>query len=92
MLKERTELEENLIPVIEDIQKNKRTVNKLKKGFLKFDLHEAEIQKYFSFPEEIRESDSRVLYLLTEVAFEHTKDMNIDPKFYFTENEIKEAN
>lgn len=91
MLKERRELEENLIPILKSTSIKKRKVGIIKKELLKFEIHEGTTQKFFTKPESIREVDTRVLYLLTDILHKETQDLSIYPEDYFTEIDKKES-
>jgi len=91
MLKERSELEEKLIPIMKEIYPKKRTLNLIKNDFAKFDVDGGEITGYFGSPEIVKDVDLRLLYLLTESTFNHTNNLELDPMFFFTESEKKES-
>ena len=91
MLKERHELEEELIPELQTLVGKKRSINKVVKELSEYDVLEGNVRKFFNNPEEVKETDTGLLYLLSNSVYKITKNENINPEEYYTESEIKEA-
>lgn len=92
MKKERKELEENLIEVINSskIKTKKRDINDIKKHLATYDI--IDVQGWLNDPEgRIPEIDIRELLLFSEQIFAKTGDLSINPEDYFTDVEFKEA-
>jgi hypothetical protein len=94
MLKDRTELEKQLVEPLKRINRTKKDINDVKK-YLNTNHHilPGFIQGILDDPEGgLREiEDSRLLCLITEQAFQKTSDLNIEPTLFFTESEIKKS-
>jgi hypothetical protein len=92
MLKERTELQEKLVDVIQTskIKTKKKVVNDIKKHLAQYDI--IDTQGWLNDPEgRLPELDIRELLLFSEQVYAKTGDLNINPEDYFTEAEFKEA-
>lgn len=87
MLKNKDELEDNLIQTIQHVKTDKKKVEKIKKGMLEYGLSGGETLKYIDHAqEEIPNiNDLRLLCLLTEQVYLASADMNVNPDEYFTE-------
>lgn len=95
MLKERKELEENLVSTMQNFKiKSKKKIIKDIKTYLvtQYDISSGDIQSWINDPESHLESlDIRELYLLTEQIYAKSGDTSINPEEYFTDIEIKES-
>jgi hypothetical protein len=92
MIRDRRELEENLIEVIDRIKHNKNKVNKIKEGLKPYKVDPGTVMKILNHAEEeLPELDLRLLCLLTEQMYNVTGDINIKFDDYFTETEIKSS-
>jgi hypothetical protein len=91
MLQDREKLEDNLIEAIKSVNTDNKSVKKIRTGLVKYDINTGISQNLINFPENVKEIDLRLLCLLTEEVFKVTKDIDIDPKLFFTEIEIKES-
>lgn len=91
MLKDRETLEDNLIEAIKSVNTDKETIKRVRNGLAKYDVHAGISQGLLNFPERVKDIDLRLLFLLTEVVYKSSGDMDIDPRFYFTESEQKES-
>jgi hypothetical protein len=93
MKQDRSLLVQNLIkPTL--IVKRKRSVVKDIKSYLseKHAIFDGSIQTWINNPaDELREIDTRLLYLFAEQIFQKTGDLNINPEDFFTPAEIKTA-
>jgi hypothetical protein len=92
MKKERKELEQNLIEVINSskIKTQRKIINDIKKHLATYDIISA--QGWLNDPEgKIPELDIRELLLFCEQIFAKTGDLSINPEEYFTDVEFKEA-
>lgn len=93
MLRDRKELEENLINPIKSVKKQKKIVNDIKKHLnANNDLMPGFVQGVINNAEkELPELDTRVLMLITEQIYAKTSDPNINPEQFFTDNEIRKS-
>lgn len=92
MKKERRELEENLIDVINSskIKTQKKIINDIKKHLATYDI--IDTQSWLNDPEgKIPELDIRELLLFSEQIFAKTGDLSINTEDYFTDVEFKES-
>lgn len=91
MLKDRKLLEQNLIKPTLEIKRKRKVVKDIKMHLSeKNSIFDGSIQTWVNNPsEELKEIDPRLLYLFTEQIYSKTGDVNINPKDYFTESEIK---
>ncbi|MBL4951039.1 hypothetical protein JK635_02140 [Neobacillus sp. YIM B02564] len=93
MLKERKELEQSLIEVIQtsNLKTQKRKVNDIKKH-LASNYNIIDVQGWLNDPEsKLPELDIRELLLFSEQIYSKSDVEEINPINYFTENEFKEA-
>jgi hypothetical protein len=93
MLKNRKELEENLIEVIHTSKlKTKKKLMDDIRMHLANNYGIVDTLGWFNDTEKrIPDLDIRELFLLTEQVFAKTSDMSINPENYFTKHEIKES-
>ena len=91
MLVEKQELEDVLIPALEDIMNNKRATNRIKKRFEEYDVQGGIVTQILVEPSRIKTVDMRLVILLTNLIYEETKNPDINPKSLFTPAELKEA-
>lgn len=94
MLKDRRELEENLISVMESfkLKLKKKIIKEIKEYLVKeYDISTGDIQRWINDPENLKEVDLRELYLFTEQIYAKTGSNHIIPSDFFTDIEIKEA-
>jgi hypothetical protein len=92
MLKDRKELEQDLVKVIQTskIKTKKKVVNDIKKHLATYDIIDA--QGWINDPEgRLPELDIRELLLFTEQIFSKTGAESINPQDYFTEGEFKDS-
>ncbi|MCA1027001.1 hypothetical protein LCM23_12945 [Cytobacillus kochii] len=93
MLKERSELEKNLISAMKEtrIKHNKKIVDDIKFNLIK-KYKVLDAQKWIDNPEEVvPELDTRGLFLLTEQIYSKTGVSKINPSDYFTDLESKKS-
>jgi hypothetical protein len=93
MLKDKRELEENLINVLQDskLKTKKKIVNDIK-IHLASNYEIISAQGWINDPEtKLPELDVRELFLFTEQVFSKTEDPRVNPQEFFTQNEIKES-
>jgi hypothetical protein len=92
MKKDRKELEQNLIEVIQSskIKTRKKDLNDNKKHLATYDI--IDTQGWINDPSgRLPELDIRELLLFSEQIFAKTSDMSVNPTDFFTEVEFKEA-
>lgn len=92
MLKDRKDLEENLINVMKStkLKTKRKVVEEIKNEFRKYKI--INTQEWLNDPEtHIPQLDTRALFLLTEQVFLKTGIMSINPSDYFTESESKKS-
>lgn len=92
MLKERQELEENLIQTIQSskLKLKKKIVGDIKKHLATYDI--VDVQSWINDPEsKLPNLDIRELLLFAEQVFAKTGDLNVNPEDYFTEGEFNES-
>lgn len=95
MLQDRTVLEQNLTEVIKTAKLKRKSKNneEIKKHLAEnYQIFDGDVQSWLNNPEiELPNLDIRVLYLLAEQVYAKTGAHIVNPKLYFTENEITEA-
>lgn len=92
MLKSRSILEENLIPVIESLNAKTKIINGIKKELLRNEILPEDVQTLLNDPEdELPKIDVRFLYLFTSAIYKYRTEANIKPLDYFTTAEVKES-
>lgn len=92
MLRDRIELEENLIPVLHDLKSDKKTIKDIKLHLEKYDISAGKVQKWLKdSAQELNNLDLRQLFLLTEQAYQKSGKEQINPELYFTKSEVDES-
>lgn len=92
MLKDRKELEKNLIPAIEKIRSDKDKVDEIKAELGKYNVLSGDVQMLINAPtKELPEIDLRLLFLFTEQVYIKSGILNINPDDFYTEPEQKTA-
>ncbi|PLR99550.1 DNA sulfur modification protein DndB [Bacillus sp. T33-2] len=92
MLRDRKELEENLIPSIKSIKSKKKVINDIKTQLASYDILAGDIQGWINDPQsELPNLDIRQMFLFAEQIYLKTGNLEINPEVYFTESEVKEA-
>lgn len=94
MLRDRRELEENLVSVMESfkLKSKKKIIKEIKEYLVKeYDISTGDIQRWINDPQNLEEVDLRELYLFTEQVYAKSGSIQIKPSDYFTDIEIKEA-
>ena len=93
MLKDKKELERNLIDTMEVIKHDKKKINKIKKGLSEYGITAGDVLRYIDHAEtEIPQiEDMRILCLLTEQAYIASGNMDIMTSEYFADVEIKQS-
>jgi hypothetical protein len=91
MAKNRAELLEKIEDNIYLISNNRNAVMEIKEELAKYRISEGRVEKYFSDPELLEDTDVRELALLTEQIYVKTGLQGFNPDNYFTEHEMKEA-
>jgi hypothetical protein len=92
MKRDRNELEQNLVDVIQTskIKTNRKKVNDIKFHLSKYDI--VDVQGWLNDPEKkLPELDIRELLLFCEQIFAKTGDMSINIDDFFTSAEVREA-
>lgn len=90
MLRDRKELEKNLIPAIEKVRIDRDKVDQIKEELGKYNVMSGDIQGLLSSPKkELPEIDLRLLFLFAEQVYIKSGILNINPDNYFTEPEQK---
>lgn len=84
-------LEQNLIKPTLEVKKRRGVVKDIKMHLSeKHDIFDGTIQTWINNPsEELRNIDTRLLYLFSEQIYLKTGDLNVKPDEYFTDLEIK---
>lgn len=91
MAKNRAELLEKIEDNIHLISNNRNAVIEIKEELAKYRISEGRVEKYFSDPEILEDTDVRELALFTEQIYVKTGLQGFNPDAYFTEHEMKEA-
>ena len=88
---ERYELEDKLIPVMKVTYGNKKKVSRIIEILEENNILNGKVNQLFNKPELIKAEDPRMLYLLTNALYLVNVDRELEPKLFFTEQEIKES-
>ncbi|WP_172249996.1 DNA sulfur modification protein DndB [Saccharibacillus deserti] len=88
MLKQRVELEMHLNEPIKKIKRSRTKIHKVDNQFMDWGM---DIGTFTDFVRKISELAGWELCLLTQAMYNVTNDSNIDPKEFFTEQEINSA-
>lgn len=91
MLKDKSELIQNLTTAIESFKHKRNVVKQIKNNLGEYNISAGNIQKWINHPEEIENIDERTLCLFAEAVYMTTANLTVNPKDYFTERQIKEV-
>jgi hypothetical protein len=93
MKQDRSLLEQNLIKPTLEIKRRRGVVKDIKTHlFEKHSIFDGSVQTWINNPaEELKEIDTRLLYLFTEQIYSKTGDQDINPEEFFTPAEAKTA-
>src|SRR5690606_18512370 len=91
MLRDRSELENNLSKVIDDIKYRRKNIEAVNRALSEYDITAGFFTEITQKPELLKEIETPLLCLVSIAVFELTKSKNIDPEVYFTPREIEEA-
>ena len=91
-MKNRDELNVNLITAIDKVKHNKDKVKRISEKLEEFDVSSGKTSQYLTHAKtEIPKMDIRLLCILTEQVYTQSAEADIEPSNYFTDLDIKKS-